>query len=139
MLTIPDLSIGAVNDALKNQLRYIEDERVKERDYLMDWYEGINIDDYVAQYFGRETLRQTVIPQNNLTRRVCSLRSMTYKRPPRMRASETYLSLIDKHNLNAQRRMLERLTFLLGNMAFRSKWNEVTGKLEYEILSHFEP
>ena len=139
MLTIPDLSISAVNDALKNQLRYIEDERVKERDYLMDWYEGINIDDYVAQYFGRETLRQTVIPQNNLTRRVCSLRSMTYKRPPRMRASETYLSLIDKHNLNAQRRMLERLTFLLGNMAFRSKWNEVTGKLEYEILSHFEP
>jgi len=139
MLTIPDLSIGAVNDALKNQLRYIEDERVKERDYLMDWYEGINITGYVANYFGRETLRQTVVPQNNLTKRVCSLRSMTYKRPPRMRASESYMSLIDKHSLNAQRRMLERLTFLLGNMAFRSKWNEVTGKLEYEILSHFEP
>ena len=139
MLTIPDLSQDAVNAALKKKLRYIEDERVRERDYLMDWYEGINIEGYVANYFGRETLRQTVIPQNNLTKRVCSLRSMTYKRPPRMRAAESYLSLIDKHSLNAQRRMLERLTFLLGNMAFRSKWNEVTGQLEYEILSHFEP
>lgn len=139
MLTIPDLSQGAVQSALKNKLRYIEDERVRERDYLMDWYEGVNLENYVAQYFGAETLRQAVIPQNNLTRRVCSLRSMTYKRPPRMRSSESYLSLIDKHSLNAQRRMLERLTFLLGNMAFRSVWNEMTGKIEYEILSHFEP
>ena len=139
MLTIPDLSQGAVQTALKNKLRYIEDEHVRERDYLMDWYEGINLENYVSNYFGAETLRQAVIPQNNLTRRVCSLRSMTYKRPPRMRSSESYISLIDKHSLNAQRRMLERLTFLLGNMAFRSVWNEMTGKIEYEILSHFEP
>jgi len=139
MLIIPDLSASAVSNALNNKLKYIEDERVKERDYLMDWYEGININDYVGKYFSAETLRQAVTPQNNLTRRVCSLRSMTYKRPPRMRASESYLSLINKHSLNSQRRMLERLTFLLGNMAFRSKWNEMTGKLEYEILSHFTP
>jgi len=139
MITIPDLSQGAVQTALKNQLRYIEDARVKERDYLMDWYEGINLESYVANYFGAETLRQAVIPQNTITRRVCSLRSMTYKRPPRMRSSEQYISLIDKHSLNSQRRMLERLTFLLGNMAFRSVWNEMTGKIEYEILSHFEP
>ena len=139
MLTIPDLSQGAVQDALKNKLRYIEDEHVRERDYLMDWYEGINLENYVSKYFGAETLRQAVIPQNNLTRRVCSLRSMTYKRPPRMRSSESYTSRIDKHSLNSQRRMLERLTFLLGNMAFRSVWNEATGKIEYEILSHFEP
>jgi len=139
MLIIPDLSASAVSNALNNKLKYIEDERVKERDYLMDWYEGINIHDYVGKYFSAETLRQTVVPQNNLTRRVCSLRSMTYKRPPRMRASESYLSLIDKHSLNAQRRMLERLTFLLGNMAFRSRWNEEKGKVEYEILSHFTP
>jgi len=139
MLTIPDLSQGAVQTALKNKLRYIEDEHVRERDYLMDWYEGINLENYVANYFGAETLRQAVTPQNNLTRRVCSLRSMTYKRPPRIRASESYTSLVDKHSLNSQRRMLERLTFLLGNMAFRSVWNEMTGKIEYEILSHFEP
>ena len=139
MLTIPDLSQGAIHNALKSQLRYIEDERVKERDYLMDWYEGINIHQYVSKYFGKETLRQTVTPQNNLTRRVCSIRSMTYKRPPRMRVNETYMKYIDKYSLNAQRRMLERLTFLLGNMAFRSVWNEETQKIEYEILSHFEP
>ena len=108
MLTIQDQSEGAILSALQEQLKYIEDERTRERDYLMDFYEGFNLEHYVSDYFGPETLRQTVIPQNNLTRRVCSLRSMTYKRPPRIRTSEAYLSIIDKHGLNAQRRILER-------------------------------
>ena len=139
MLTIPDLSKAAVTTALKKKLRYIENQRTRERDYLMDFYEGINIDTYVAKYFGNETLRQTVTPVNNLTKRVCSLRAMTYKKPPRLRVSDSYLESITSHSLNAQRRLLERLTFLLGTMAFRSKWNETTQKVEYEILSHFEP
>tara|TARA_X000001388_G_scaffold20802_1_gene13788 strand:- start:6668 stop:8023 length:1356 start_codon:yes stop_codon:yes gene_type:complete len=139
MLTIPDLSQEAVTSALKRKLRYIEDERTKERDYLMDFYEGINIEDYVGNYFGPETLRQAVIPVNNLTRRVCSLRAMTYKKPPRLRVNENYTNYVDMYSLNAQRRLLERLTFLLGTMAFRSKWNELTQKIEYEIISHFEP
>ena len=139
MVTIPDLSQDAVAASLKKKLRYIEDERIKERDYLMDWYEGVNIDRYIADYFGRETLRQAPILNQNITRRVCAVRSMTYKRPPRMRASDKYLEIISTESLNSQRRLLERLTFLLGSMAIRSKWNELTQKLEYEILSHFEP
>ena len=61
MLTIQDQSEGAILSALQEQLKYIEDERTHERDYLMDFYEGINLDHYVSDYFGPETLRQTVI------------------------------------------------------------------------------
>ena len=139
MVTIPDLSQGAVADSLQSKLRYIEDERIRERDYLMDWYEGINIESYVKKYFSVETLRQAPIINSNITGRVCAVRSQTYKRPPRMRASDTYHASVNIHSLNGQRRLLERLTFLLGSMAFRSKWNEIEQKLEYEILSHFEP
>tara|TARA_R100000234_G_scaffold22889_1_gene12900 strand:- start:3679 stop:5031 length:1353 start_codon:yes stop_codon:yes gene_type:complete len=139
MLTIPDLSKDAVQNALKQKLKYVEDERVKERDYLLDFYEGINVEHYVGGFFGAETLRQVVTPQNNLTKRVCTLRAMTYKKPPRLRTSDAYIDTIDIHSLNAQRRLLERLTFLLGTMAFRSKWNERTQKIEYETLPHFQP
>lgn len=139
MVTIPDLAQSTVNEALKDSLKYIEDQRVRERDYLMDWYEGTNIDQYVADYFRPETLRQVPILNQNITRRVCAVRSMTYKRPPRMRVSDSYLNLLDLESLNSNRRLLERLTFLLGTMAIRSKWNEVTGKIEYETLSHFTP
>ena len=139
MVTIPDLSQSAIAESLKDSLRYIEDERVRERDYLMDWYEGINIESYVRDYFSAETLRQAPLINSNITGRVCAVRSMTYKRPPRMRASDTYLASINIHSLNAQRRQLERLTFLLGSMAFRSRWCELEQELKYEILSHFTP
>ena len=139
MVTIPDLAQSTVNNALKDSLKYIEDKRVRERDYLMDWYEGANVEDYIGKYFRPETLSQIPILNQNITRRVCAMRSLTYKRPPRMRVSENYLNAIEVENLNANRRLLERLTFLLGTMAFRSKWNEVTGKLEYEVLSHYTP
>ena len=139
MVTIPDLAQSSVNEALKETLKYIEDTRTRERDYLMDWYEGANVDQYVSDYFKPETLAQVPILSQNITRRVCAVRSMTYKRPPRMRVSESYLNAIDVESLNANRRLLERLTFLLGTMAIRSRWNELTGKLEYETLSHFTP
>ena len=129
MVTIPDLSQGAVADSLMKKLRYIEDARVRERDYLMDWYEGINIEGYVGQYFSRETLGQAPIINSNITQRVCAVRSMTYKRPPRLRASDAYHASINIHSLNGQRRLLERLTFLLGSMAFRSKCNELEEQL----------
>ena len=138
-MNIPDLSTDAVLASLKNKLQYIEDERVRERDYLLDWYEGVNIDQYVRSYFGSETLKQIPILSQNITRRVSALRSMTYKRPPRMRASDAYTDAIDVESLNSNRRLLERLTFLLGTMAIRSKWNELTGKIEYETLSQFMP
>ena len=139
MVSIPDLAQSTVNEALKDALKYIEDERVRERDYLMDWYEGVNVEDYISRYFKPETLAQVPVLNQNITRRVCAMRSLTYKRPPRMRVSDRYINIIDVESLNANRRLLERLTFLLGTMAFRSKWNEMTGKLEYEVLSHYTP
>ena len=139
MVTIPDLAQSTVSNALKDSLKYIEDKRVLERDYLMDWYEGANVEKYIGRYFKPETLSQVPALNQNITRRVCAMRSLTYKRPPRMRVSDSYNGIIDLGSLNANRRLLERLTFLLGTMAFRSRWNEVTGKLEYEVLSHYTP
>ena len=139
MVILQSLSENAIQESLRDYLGYIEDERTKERDYMMDFYEGINIDQYVGDYFSRETLRQVPIMQGNITKRVASLVSMAYKRSPRLRVDERYLDLIDSSNLQAQRRLLERLTFLLGTMAFRSYWDETSGKIKYQTLSHFTP
>ena len=69
MVIIQDLSENAIQESLKNHLNYIEDERTKERDYMLDWYEGINIDDYVRKYFSRESLRQVPSLHQNITKR----------------------------------------------------------------------
>ncbi len=139
MVILENLSKDAIQASLKEQLSTIEDERTQERDYMLDWYEGINIQDYISRYFSAETLRQVPTLNQNLTKRVASLTSMTYKRSPRLRVSERYKELIDGSSLQAQRRLLERLTFLLGTMAFRSYWDERAGKIKYQTLSHFTP
>ena len=101
MVILQDLSQSAVTDALKDHLRYIENERTKERDYMLDFYEGINMDHYVGQYFTPETLAQAPILNQNLTKRVCNLRGMTYKRAPKLNVSDSYVNLTDRFSLQS--------------------------------------
>lgn len=139
MVIIEDLSTSSVQSALKKQLRFIETQRAREREYMLDFYEGINMDRYVEKYFGAETLRQVPMLHQNLTKRVTALRGMTFKKAPKVDVNEQYFDFVDKNSLQAQRRLCERLTFLLGSMAFRSIWNEQTQKVEHECLPFFEP
>lgn len=139
MVITKDAAIETVINALSEKFTYIETERHKEIDKLLDFYEGSNIEPYVKDYFGTDTLKQIPTFSQNLTRRVIKARSMTYKRPPIMKADDRYLDFINTHDLNAKRRQLESLTYLLGCMAFRSRWDDTTQKIEYENLTHFEP
>ena len=139
MVTVKDISLEAIIDSLSDVLAVVETNRQKEREYLLDFYEGINIHEYVQKYFGTESLQQVPIFAQNLTKRVCSLRSQAYRKPPRLHTDKRYPSLIDESGLISTRRQLERLTFLLGTMAFRSRWSDLTQRVEYENISFFEP
>ena len=139
MVTIPDLSRDTILGSLGESLNVIENRRAKDREYLLDYYEGMNMDFYVKRFFGSESLSQVPIFTQNMTRRVCKIRSMTYKRPPKMSVDKKYLDFIDTSDLNSSRRQLEQLTFLLGTMAFRSRWDERKQKISYDLIPFFEP
>jgi hypothetical protein len=139
LVTVKDISQEAIIDSLSEVLSVIETNRQKEREYLLDFYEGINLHDYIQKYFGTESLQQVPIFEQNLTKRVCSLRSQTYRKPPKMNTDSRYLDHINESGLIATRRQLERLTFLLGSMCFRSRWSDLTQQIEYENISFFEP
>ena len=139
MVTVKDLSQQAVIDSLSETLAIVETNRHKEREYLLDFFEGINTEFYVKRFFGTESLQQVPIFNQNLTHRVCSLRSQIYRRQPRMRVDEKYYDFIDQEGLISSRRQLERLTYLLGTTAFRCRWNEMKQRVEYENLPFFEP
>ena len=139
MVTIPDLSRDTILGSLGEALNVIENRRAKDREYLLDYYEGMNMDFYVKRFFGSESLSQVPIFTKNMTRRVCKIRSMTYKRPPKMSVDKKYLDFIDTSDLNSSRRQLEQLTFLLGTMAFRSRWDERKQKISYDLIPFFEP
>ena len=138
-MIIQDLSEQLIIDSLADYLSNIETRRTKEREYLLDFYEGFNIEEYVGEYFGSESLQQVPTYTQNLTRRVCKARGQAYKRPPRISADPRYNELADLQGLNSKRRQLEQTTFLLGTMAYRSLWNEKKNRVEYELLPFFEP
>lgn len=140
MVVSGDLSQQAVISSLNSSINYFENQRNREREYNLDFFEGYT-EDYINKYFGSESMQQIPIFTQNLTRRVCSIRSTTYKRPPRMigESVEDYRKNIDIDGLNAIRRQLERMTFLLGTMAFRCRWNSLKERVEYDLLPFFEP
>ena len=140
MVVTRDLSQQAVISSLNSSINYFENRRNRDREYMMDFFEGYT-EDYIKKYFGSESMQQIPIFLQNLTRRVCSIRSTTYKRPPRMigESIEEYRKNIDIDGLNAIRRQLERMTFLLGTMAFRCRWNALKERVEYDLLPFFEP
>ena len=138
-MIIQDLSEQLIIDSLSSYLNNIETKRTREREYLLDFYEGFNQEDYIGKYFGSESLQQVPLFSQNLTRRVCKARGQAYKRPARTKADPRYNELTDTQDLNSKRRQLEQMTFLLGTMAFRSLWNPLRNKVEYELLPFFEP
>ena len=138
-MIIKDISEQLIVDGLSDYLNTIENRRSRERDYLLDFYEGINVDHYVKEYFGSESLQQVPIFTQNLTRRVCKARGKSYARPVRMSVDERYREFADIQDLNAKRKQLEQTTFLLGTQGFRSLWNARHNRVEYDILSHMEP
>ena len=138
-MIIQDLSEQLIVDGLADHLNVVENQRTRDRDYLLDFYEGINVDHYVGEYFGSESLQQVPIFTQNLTRRVCKARAKCYSRPVRMAVDERYRDFVNIPDLNAKRKQLEQTTFLLGTQGFRSLWNPRTQRVEYEILSHMEP
>ena len=140
MVITKEFSKEIVMQSLSDSINTFENARNREREYALDFFEGYT-EQYVRSFFGTESLRQVPIVNQNLTRRVCSIRSMTYKRPPRMIGDslEEYKKYIDIDGLTAVRRQLEKLTFLLGTMAFRCRWNALKQRVEYDLLPFFEP
>jgi len=137
-MIIPNLAQEVVVKSLSDTLSAFENERNRHREYLLDFYEGYS-QQYVEKYFGTESLRQVPMFSQNLTRRVCALRGLSYKRPPRAYVDDRYEDFVHIAGLNSTRRQLERLTFLLGTMAYRCRWSERKQRVEHEVLPFFEP
>ena len=48
-MIVQDLSEKIVIDSLSDYLNNIETRRTREREYLLDFYEGFNVEDYVGK------------------------------------------------------------------------------------------
>jgi hypothetical protein len=138
-MIIQDLSTASVLGAIKRQLNEIESKRTHERYTMMNYYEGLcsEMEADIRKYFDSESLRQTPIMVESLTQKLVNARAIVYKTTPERVVDERYNDYLD--DLDSAMLRFERMCYLLGTVAMKSRWNEDTQKIDYVPLVEFYP
>lgn len=138
-MIIQDLSRGSVLTAIKKQLNEIESRRTKERYTMMNYYEGMcsEMEQDIRKYFDSDSLRQTPIMVESLTQKLINARAIVYKQAPKRQVDVRYNDYIE--DLDSAMLRFERMTYLLGTTAMKSRWNEEKQMLDYVPLVEFYP
>jgi len=138
-MIIQDMSLQAVLTGIKKQLDIVEEKRVRERYMMLNYYEGITseMESDISKYFDSDSLRQAPIITEAITPKLVNARSIVYKQTPERQADEKYFDYID--DLDSAMLQFERMTYLLGSMAMKSRWNEEKQMVEYSPLPEFYP
>tara|TARA_B100000424_G_scaffold152942_2_gene116802 strand:- start:131 stop:1459 length:1329 start_codon:yes stop_codon:yes gene_type:complete len=136
-MIIQDLSKQTIISSIKD---YVDDSHYsenKERLMIMDYYEGINLDKYVMEYFDSNALRFAVPFEANITQELIDSRYIAYKSAPQRNADEKYLELLG--DLDQDMIQVDRLTGLLGTIGMLRYYNEEKEILDSHIITDFEP
>jgi len=138
-MIIKDLSTTSVLEGIKRQLDTIEDKRTKERYSMLNYYEGMTseMEADIRQYFDSEALRQAPIITESITTKLVNSRAIVYKQTPQRQVDEKYTEFTD--DLDSAMLQFERMTYLLGSMALRSRWDDKKQAVNYVPLPEFYP
>ena len=112
------------------------DKEMESRERLLDYYEGINLEEDIKKYFDSDSLSQIPPAYINLTRNIISRRALVYQQAP-VRFNDKYNEVIG--DLDSFMKQLEQLTYLLGTEALYTHWDDVNKKLKYRPIHFFTP
>ncbi len=119
-------------DTIKNQY----DAQMDERERLLDYYEGINLEEDLKEYFNSESLSQIPPMYINLVRNIISRRTLVYQQSP-IRYNDKYNEVLG--DFDSFMKQFEQLTYLLGTEALYTFWDDNEKKLKYRPIHFFVP
>jgi hypothetical protein len=138
-MIIKDLSTVSVLEGIKRQLDVIENKRTDERHSMLNYYESVvsEMEADIRKYFDSDALRQAPIVTESITSKLINSRAIVYKQAPKRKVDERYFEFVD--DLDSAMLQFERMTYLLGTMAMKCRWNEDKQKVDYSHLPEFYP
>ena len=138
-MIIKDMSRTSILSAINRQLTDIESKRTRERYNMMNYYEGMTseMEQDIRKYFDSDSLRQTPLMVESLTSKLINARAICYKQTPERQVDERYNEFVS--DLDSAMLRMERLCYLLGTIAMKSRWNEKEQKIDYIPLIEFYP
>ena len=136
-MLVPDLSLQTIVQSLKD---YIDTSHYNEREdrlKIMNYYEGINLEEEVMKYFDPNALQFAPTLTLNITKKLIDARYIAYKSAPERMADDRYLERLG--DLDQDMIEVDRLTGLLGTIAVLRYYDEDKDKLDSHIITDFEP
>ena len=112
------------------------DNQMEERERLLDYYEGVNLEHDLKQYFDSESLSAIPPMYINLVRNIISRRALVYQQQP-VRFNDKYNDVIG--DFDSFMKQFEQLTYLLGTEALYTHWDDSQKKLKYRPIHFFTP
>jgi len=123
-------------DLLMDTIEEGYDKQMEERERLLDYYEGVNLQQDLKQYFDSESLSQIPPMYINLVRNIISRRALVYQQSP-VRYNDKYNELLG--NFDSFMKQFEQLTYLLGTEALYTHWDDDSKELKYRPIHFFVP
>ena len=135
-MIIYNLTESMLYDLLMETIEEGYKKEMEERERLLDYYEGINLENDIKGYFDSESLSQIPPAYINLTRNIISRRTLVYQEAP-IRYNEKYIEVIG--DLDSFLKQFEQLVYLLGTEALYTHSDEKQKKLKYRPIHFFTP
>jgi len=135
-MIIYNLTEKMLHDLLMDTIQEGVQKEHEERERLLDYYEGINLEQDIKGYFDSDSLSQIPPMYINLVRAIISRRALVYQQAP-IRYNDKYNEVIG--DLDSFMKQFEQLTYLLGTEALYTHWDDNAKKLKYRPIHFFTP
>ena len=135
-MIIYNLTEKMLHQLLMDKIQDNYQNEMQERERLLDYYEGVNLEHDLKQYFNSESLSQIPPMYINLVRNIISRRCLVYQQAP-IRYNDNYTEVLG--DLDSFMKQFEQLVYLLGSEGLYTRWDENEGKLKYRPIHFFTP
>ena len=136
-MLVPDLSLQTIVQSLKDYIDTSHYNESEDRLKIMNYYEGINLEEEVMKYFDPNALQFAPTLTLNITKKLIDARYIAYKSAPERMADDRYLERLG--DLDQEMIEVDRLTGLLGTIAVLRYYDEDKDRLDSHIITDFEP
>ena len=135
-MIIYNLTEKMLYDLLMDTIEEGMEKEHSERERLLDYFEGLNLENDIKQFFDSESLSQIPPMYINLVRNIISRRALVYQQSP-VRFNDKYNDILG--DLDSFMKQFEQLTYLLGTEALYTHWDDNAKKLKYRPIHFFTP
>jgi len=135
-MIIYNLTEKMLYDLLMDTIEEGMEKEHSERERLLDYFEGLNLENDIKQFFDSESLSQIPPMYINLVRNIISRRALVYQQAP-VRFNDKYNDVLG--DFDSFMKQFEQLTYLLGTEALYTHWDDNAKKLKYRPIHFFTP